>query len=201
MYIRSPGSFCWCDVKTYDIPGTAAAFAAELGWRTAAPQRLRATAILTCDEHPVASLSDLANPIYPPETPEHIAWYLTVDDVDARTHTALTTGATCVVEPFELPGLGAMSTIIDPAGAPVSLWEPRGFSGWTHQPGTPRTPGEPRHHGPEPVAARTFYHALGVEVSDSTFTLDRTRATWIGQSTGDMPQRVRTPAGTTVLAD
>lgn len=169
MHERGPGSFCWFDLKTRDVAATSTTLVETLGWTVSEPERLHAAKILRCSGHPVASLSDLANPVYPADLPEHTAWYLAVDDVEARTRLASDAGAQIVVAPFELPGLGAMSTIIDPFGAAVSLWEQRGFAGWTHDLGAPRTPSAPRHSGPDPTAAREFYVALGLNDVEAGF--------------------------------
>jgi predicted enzyme related to lactoylglutathione lyase len=197
MHRRGPGSFCWFDLKTHDVAATGAALSTDLGWSVTEPRRLRAAVILSYSEHPVASLSDLSNPVYPAGIPEHIAWYLAVDDLDARTRAALAAGAELVVEPFELPGLGAMSTIIDPFGAAVSLWEQHGFSGWTHPPRAPRTPSAPHHHGPDPAAARDFYSALGLDDPAAAFVHD-SNASWTARITALPNGSLRTPGGTSL---
>lgn len=195
MHERGPGSFCWFDLKTHDVAATGATLGETLGWTVTQPERLHAAKILYCSGHPVASLSDLANPVYPADLPEHTAWYLAVDDIEARTRVAADAGAQIVVDPFELPGLGVMSTIIDPFGAVVSLWEQHGFAGWTHDLGAPRTPSAPRHSGPDPSAAHEFYVALGLNDVEASFTHDN-EPTWNARINALPSTRLRTPGGT-----
>ncbi|MEV7286386.1 VOC family protein [Streptomyces sp. NPDC093252] len=198
MHPRGPGMFCWLDLKTHDVGATVTLLAESLGWRPAEPQALRAAAVLAHDGHVVAGLSDLSHPVYPPGTPEHIAWYLAVDDVEARTRAALDAGARLVVEPFELPGVGAMSTLLDPLGAAVSLWEQRGFAGWTHAPGTPATPGAPHHRGGDPDAARDFYRrALGLDDPGVRFGPGDDDGTWVPRING-LTEALLTPGGVTL---
>jgi len=47
--------------------------------------------------------------------------YITVADVDTSTKRAKDAGATITTEPMDMPGIGRMSSIIDPQGARLSL--------------------------------------------------------------------------------
>ena len=60
-------------------------------------------------------------------TDRHPAWasYVTVDDLDGTTERARELGANVLAEPFDVMDVGRMSTIQDPTGAVLSLWEPR----------------------------------------------------------------------------
>jgi predicted enzyme related to lactoylglutathione lyase len=60
-------------------------------------------------------------------TDRHPAWasYVTVDDLDTATARARDLGANVVAEPFDVMEVGRMSTIQDPTGAVLCLWEPR----------------------------------------------------------------------------
>jgi uncharacterized protein len=151
--------FCWLDLKTSDIAGTAAFFAKVLGWRFAVDENdwRRATKIFIDDQYQIGSVSDLANPIYPPGTPAHIAYYLAVDNVDRRARAAAAQGAQLVLEPSDIGDQGRLATLLDPVGAAVSLWEPRGFSGWTHPPDSAYAPSKMILACADPDRARRFY--------------------------------------------
>lgn len=124
------------DLKTRDVPGTAAFFSRTLGWHFAVDEDdWRKATKISVEGHLIGGVSDLANPIYPPGTPAHIAYYLAVDDVDRRAEVAVANGARLVVPPFEAGDQGRMATLIDPVGAPVSLWQARTFTGWKVRPG------------------------------------------------------------------
>ncbi|MEI5524462.1 VOC family protein [Streptomyces brasiliscabiei] len=169
----APLGFCWMDLKTHDLPGTGAFLAAALGWHCAVDEDdwRRATKISTADGHPVGGVSDLAQPVYPPGTPAHIAYYLAVDDLDRRTDRAVARGAELVVPPFDAGDQGRMSTLVDPVGAAVSLWQPYRFGGWRIPPGSSNTPHRMTLACERPDRARDFYREVtGVDVARADFT-------------------------------
>lgn len=127
--------FCWMDLKTRDPSGTAAFFAAVLGWDFAVDETdWRRAVKISAGDHRIGGVSDLAQPVYPPGLPAHVAYYLAVDDVDHRTAVAAENGARILVPPFDAGDQGRIATLIDPVGATVSLWRPRGFAGWPVSP-------------------------------------------------------------------
>ncbi|WND39740.1 VOC family protein [Streptomyces sp. BB1-1-1] len=143
------------DVKTHDVPGTAAFFSAVLGWRFAVDESDWRRAIkIFVDGHQIGGVSDLSSPIYPPGTPAHIAYYLAVDDVEARTEAAIAAGAQLVLAPFDAGGQGRIATLIDPMGAAFSLWQTPPSNRWS--PST-RTPQRMVLACPRPEQARRFY--------------------------------------------
>jgi predicted enzyme related to lactoylglutathione lyase len=113
------GTFCWVDLGTNDAPGAKAFYGGLFGWEfddlptgeqgTYSTCRLRGRA--------VAGLYDQA---------EQPGWgsYIRVEDVDGATGRARELGASVLVEPFDTPGGGRVSTVRDPAGAVVSLSQP-----------------------------------------------------------------------------
>lgn len=157
-----PGSlneFCWMDLKTLDLPGTSAFFSAALGWRFAVDEEdwRRATKIAV-GGHRIGSVSDLSSPVYPSETPAHIAFYLSVDDVDRRVDAATANGARLVVPPFDAGDQGRIATLIDPTGAAFSLWQPHRFAGWGFPQGLAGAPYRMVLACAQPDQARRFYH-------------------------------------------
>jgi uncharacterized protein len=61
-----------------------------------------------------------------PGTPPHWMAYVGVDDVRASTKKARDLGAKVVVDALEVGEYGTMSVIVDPTGATLSLWQPKG---------------------------------------------------------------------------
>jgi predicted enzyme related to lactoylglutathione lyase len=49
--------------------------------------------------------------------------YVGVSDVAATTGTAESLGATVIVQPREVPGMGVLSVVADPTGARIALWQ------------------------------------------------------------------------------
>ncbi|MFD5942298.1 VOC family protein [Streptomyces griseus] len=150
--------FCWMDLKTRDPAGTAAFFSSVLGWDFAVDEEdWRRAVKISAGGDRIGGVSDLAQPVYPPGTPPHIAFYLAVDDVDHRTALAVANGAQVVVPPFDAGDQGRIATLIDPVGAALSLWRPRGFAGW---PVSAEAEGTPHHAVltcEDPERAREFY--------------------------------------------
>lgn len=153
--------FRWMDLKTHDIPGTGAFFSTVLGWRFAVDEDdWRQATKISVDGRQLGSVSDLTSPVYPPGTPPHIAYYLAVDDVDRRAEAATANGARLVVAPFDAGDQGRIATLIDPVGAPFSLWQTPEFSGWTFPPDSTGTPKSMVHACDSPDRARLFYREM-----------------------------------------
>ncbi len=165
--------FCWMDLKTRDPSGTAAFFAAVLGWDFAVDETdWRRAVKISAGDHWIGGVSDLAQPVYPPGLPAHVAYYLAVDDVDHRTAVAAENGARILVPPFDAGDQGRIATLIDPVGAAVSLWRPRGFAGWPVSP--PDEGGAIPDHMvlvcADPERARHFYTGTtGAPLARTTF--------------------------------
>ncbi|WDN53193.1 VOC family protein [Streptomyces clavuligerus] len=165
--------FCWLDLKTHDPAGAAAFFGTALGWRFAVDENdwRRATKI-SVGPYRIGGVSDLSAPVYPPGTEPHIAHYLAVADAGRGAEAAVAAGARLVVPPFDAGDQGRMTTLVDPYGAAVSLWEAREFTGWTFPPGTPGAPLRALHTSGDPDAAHRFYDGtLGVRIPRDRFVL------------------------------
>ncbi|MEU0990161.1 VOC family protein [Streptomyces sp. NPDC005953] len=156
--LGSLNEFCWMDLKTRDLVGTSDFFSKTLGWRFEVDEKdwRRATTIAV-DGHLIGGVSDLANPVYPPETPAHIAYYLAVEDVDRRVEAATAHGARLVLPSFDVGDQGRIATLVDPVGAAFSLWQPHHSGGWKLPSGLSGAP----HHMvltcDQPDRARHFY--------------------------------------------
>ncbi|WP_228990289.1 VOC family protein [Streptomyces sp. DH8] len=156
--LGSLNEFCWMDLKTRDLAGTATYFSKTLGWRFAVDEEdWRKATKIAIDGHLVGSVSDLANPLYPPGTPAHIAYYLAVDNVDRRAEAATANGARLVVPPFDTGDQGRIATLIDPVGAAFSLWQPYHFTGWRFPPHLAGVPHRMVLACDQPDKARHFY--------------------------------------------
>ncbi|MGW7283545.1 VOC family protein [Streptomyces sp. NPDC054844] len=156
------------DVKTYDVPGTEAFFSAVLGWRFAVDESDWRRAIkIFADGQQIGGVSDLSSPLYPPGTPAHIAYYLAVDDVQARTEAATAAGAQLVLAPFDAGDQGRIATLIDPVGAAFSLWQTHSSNRWSP---SARAPQCMVLACPRPEQARNFYQdVLGTVPSCADF--------------------------------
>lgn len=163
--------FCWMDLKTHDPSGTAAFFSSVLGWDFAVDEESwRRAVTISAGGARIGGVSDLAQPVYPPGTPPHIAYYLAVDDVDHRTAVAVGNGARIVVPPFDAGDQGRIATLVDPVGAAFSLWQRHRPTGWP----APATVAAGPHRTvlvcEEPERARQFYAAtIGAPLGRADF--------------------------------
>jgi predicted enzyme related to lactoylglutathione lyase len=156
--LADTGEFCWMDLKTRDLPGTAAVLSDLLGWQFAEdPADWRRATVISVGGYRIGTVSDLAAPIYPEGTPPHLAFYLAVDDADLRSAAAADHGAEIVVAPFDAADQGRIATLIDPFGAVVSLWQPAPGHGWRHPIGLRNAPYRMRLTSSQPEQARRFY--------------------------------------------
>ncbi|MFI9629358.1 VOC family protein [Streptomyces sp. NPDC052042] len=130
-------------------------FSAALGWQFAVDGSdwRRATKIFA-DGQRIGGVSDLSSPLYPPGTPAHIAYYLAVDDIEARTEAATTAGAQLVLAPFDAGDQGRIATLIDPVGAAFSLWQTDPANRWSPSASAPQ---RMILACPHPEQARRFY--------------------------------------------
>lgn len=139
-----------------------------LGWHFAVDEDDWRRAIrIFADGQQIGGVSDLSSPLYPPGTPAHIAYYLAVDDIDARTEAATAAGAQLVLAPFDAGDQGRIATLIDPVGAAFSLWQTHPSNRWS--PST-RAPRRMVLACPRPERARRFYRdVLGAVPSCADF--------------------------------
>ncbi|MGW4481575.1 VOC family protein [Rhodococcus triatomae] len=138
MKITEPqlGSPCWPELGTTDIAAATAFYGALLGWRPEDdphPEAGGYTQQLLGDD-PVAAVS----PLYQDGQP--VAWTVSiaVADADAAVDKVTAAGGSVIAPPMDVFDLGRFAVIADPAGAVISLWQARTFSGAArlNEPGT-----------------------------------------------------------------
>ncbi|MGW0182699.1 VOC family protein [Nocardia sp. NPDC003345] len=84
---------------------------------------------------------------------------------------AVAAAARLLVAPFDAGDDGRIATLIDPFGAPVSLWRRAPWRGWTHPRATRAAPRRLQHLSADPSAAAEFYQRiLGMTDPDTDFT-------------------------------
>ncbi len=66
----------------------------------------------------------MKNPV--PGAPSFWLTYVLVDDIEASTRKAQALGAQLGKEVTEVMGMGWLSILVDPTGAPLGLWKPKG---------------------------------------------------------------------------
>lgn len=102
----------------------------------------------------IGALPDLGGPPLP-------VWntHVCVNDADAAVGLATTAGAALLLGPLDVSGAGRLAVLVDPTGAPFSVWEPRGRAG-AQLVNEPRAWAMSSLHTPSPAAASAFYGAV-----------------------------------------
>jgi uncharacterized protein len=123
-----PGTFCWAGLATSDPAPATAFYTCLFGWEAEALPAGEAGrhTILRHAGQDVAILYLQTAQARAAGAPPHWTSYISVEDADATAARATELGGAAVFpEPFDVPGAGRVAAIRDPAGAVVSLWQPR----------------------------------------------------------------------------
>lgn len=115
------GTFCWIDLGTPEVGRAKEFYGSLLGWETedVPSQDGRTYSLCRLGGKDVAA-------IHEQEPGEPAGWgsSISTDDADASTERARELGAEIISEPFDVMDAGRMASVRDPAGAPVSFWQP-----------------------------------------------------------------------------
>ncbi|MFF5703615.1 VOC family protein [Streptomyces sp. NPDC012794] len=114
-----PGSPCWLDLGTPDVPAAAAFYGAVFGWVYESMGGMEG-GMFRRDGKIVAGLGKLT------EEGARSAWmiYYGVEDADATTRAVEAAGGTVRVAPMTLDDSGRMAQYSDPLGGQFAVWEP-----------------------------------------------------------------------------
>ncbi|MFD7137424.1 VOC family protein [Streptomyces sp. NPDC059894] len=117
-----PGSPCWLDLGTPDVPAAAAFYGAVLGWdyESMGEGEDMEGGMFRKDGKIVAGLGKLT------EEGARSAWmiYYGVTDADATTQVVERAGGTVRVAPRDLDQWGRMAQYSDPLGGQFAVWQP-----------------------------------------------------------------------------
>ncbi len=126
-----PGEFCWVGLATSDPPRAKAFYGHLFGWQAEdlqAPE-IGTFTILRLRGKNVAFLYRQTREARAARVTPHWTSFISVDDVDATTARAEALGGATVRDSFDVVDTGRVATLRDPAGAIVSLWQPRSMVG------------------------------------------------------------------------
>jgi uncharacterized protein len=115
------GTFSWTDLATPDARASKDFYGALFGWD------YEDNPIPGDGVYVMARIDGRSAAAMFETTDRHPAWasYVTVDDLDRITARAGELGANVLAQPFDVMDVGRMSTIQDPTGAVLCLWEPK----------------------------------------------------------------------------
>ena len=117
------GTVCWIDLGVPDRGAAASFYGALFGWAYTDPAP---------DGYQVALLDGRAvSGLGPAEDPGPPYWtvVVSVEDIDVSAGSFTAAGARIVVAPVAAGELGRTAVVVDPVGAPVSLWQPGSQTG------------------------------------------------------------------------
>ena len=123
--IREPNAVLWVELATRDIARAEAFYGAVLGWRAepfpAGPGQYRVLSV-PGQQDGFGGLLEMDEQWE--GVPSHWSIYLQVADVDATLDKAVALGGSVCVPAFDVPGVGRIARIDDPAGAGCYLMTP-----------------------------------------------------------------------------
>ncbi len=115
--MTTPGVAGWIQFNGPEPAAAQAFYAKVMGWEIAE------LPMQDGSSHPAIMVGDAPIGGFSAETASAASWdiYITVPDVDKSFATAIELGATAVVPPMDMPGIGRTAKIIDPQGAAIRL--------------------------------------------------------------------------------
>ena len=115
--MTTPGNAGWISFAGPDTAKAKAFYADVLGWQINEMPMQDGSSYsgIFVNDAPIGGFSPM------PEEGGSWTIYVTVTDVDGATKAAAERGATVVAGPMDMPGVGRMSTIIDPQGARLAM--------------------------------------------------------------------------------
>ena len=157
------GQFCWHEVATRDV-GAAKSFYQNLfGWSTEdmpMPGDMEGSYTMAkVAGGDVAGMYAMAGEQFE-GVPSHWATHVWVDDVAGTAAKTEELGGTVVMGAMEIPGVGEMAVLQDPAGAVINIFKGSGHRGAAQHGMTPGAVGWNELSTPDGAAAKAFYSGL-----------------------------------------
>lgn len=119
----APGTFCWVELGTTDPNVVKPFYAGLFGWTAVdMPMGPETYTLMRIEDRDVAGGYKI-DPERMPGVPPHWMLYVAVADADQAAAKASELGATMLMAPFDVPGVGRMAVIKDPTGAVISLFQ------------------------------------------------------------------------------
>jgi predicted enzyme related to lactoylglutathione lyase len=168
------GSVCWLDLGIPDVDAAVAFYGELLGWTVAPPDPTG---------YRLAGVpGGLVAAFGPAEDPGAPYWtvYVSTDDIEASVRAYTVAGGTVVVPVTAVGEIGASAVVRDPAGLPMSFWQPGTHLG-TYASGEPGTLAGVRLLGADPLRTGAFLAAAldwRMQPDGTVAHAGRTVATW-----------------------
>jgi hypothetical protein len=124
------GTFCWSELGTRNAAAAKQFYTKLLGWQ-ADDQPMPGGGTYTMmklDGQDVGGLYEMSGEQFE-GVPPHWQYYVWVDDVDAVAGKAVSAGGQMLAPPMDIPEVGRMAVLLDPAGAAFALFKGSGHQG------------------------------------------------------------------------
>ena len=120
--VPKPGTICWRELATRDL-ATAREFYSKLfGWTL---EQTKVTKMdykeIKMDGVAYGGMMAIDENWGPEPPPSHWSTYIAVENADETAAKIAENGGTIKVPPFDAPGVGRMSMVADPSGAPFAI--------------------------------------------------------------------------------
>jgi hypothetical protein len=125
-----PGSFCWPELATLDLPKAKAFFSSLFGWEPVdVPTAGGTYTIFKLRGLDVAACRSFSPEECGQKIPPHFMNYVSTASADASAEKVKALGGKVLFGPFDVMGIGRMAVACDPGGIAFALWEARGHIG------------------------------------------------------------------------
>jgi len=118
------GEICWQELNTKDLSAATEFYAQLFGWQ---PEQAKTTGLPYKEIHTngravggMTEINDCWGEHWQ-QIPSYWLTYMAVDDIAESIEKIKTHGGSVRVEPFEAPGVGKMSVVLDPGGIAFSI--------------------------------------------------------------------------------
>jgi hypothetical protein len=117
--VNEPGSLVWNELATSDLAKSKAFYTDVFGWGWGGTDQYAEAQVTG---RTIAGVMPRPADM-PAEVPDNWQVYFGTPDVDADTKKATDLGATVLVNPTDIPGMGRFSVLMDPQGASFALFQ------------------------------------------------------------------------------
>jgi len=122
---RTHGTIWWSELMTREPDVACVYYAGIAGWSyEAMPTSGGKYHVASAQGRPVAGIMDMTDLPGMEAVPPHWFTYIAVDDVVAAVAATRAAGGAVIKDVFEVPGIGRIAIIADPAGAAVGIITP-----------------------------------------------------------------------------
>ena len=122
---ESVGRFLWYELLTAEREAAADFYCSVMGWTTDMWEGGDEPYLMWLNgEHPLAGVMELPEEAKREGAPPHWLPYVGVADVGESSERAVEIGGNVLMPPMEIPGVGRIAVLTDPAGAPFAVFDP-----------------------------------------------------------------------------